>query len=104
MNFTPDINLRLLKDTIIVKVLKDKVSAGGIIIPETSSGINLIRAMVIKIGSSFRFKHDVMFGDIVYVPEHFGTILDLNNSDYKIYDGEDVYAVEDFEESSDLDE
>lgn len=98
MNFTPDINLRLLKDTVIVRVLKDKVSSGGIIIPDTSSGINLVRAELLYKGSKFRFSKDVFLCDIVYVPEHFGTVIDLDNPDIKIYDGEDVYAYEHVEE------
>ena len=92
MNFSPDIKLRLLKDTVIVKVLPANVSTGGIFIPATHSSINLIRAKILYRGSKFRFKNDVFFGDIVYVPEHFGTVIDLDQPDIKIYDGEDIYA------------
>lgn len=92
MNFTTETKLRLLKDTVIVQVMPEKQYHSIILPDNTRNGIDLIKAKVITIGSKFRHSSDITVGDIVYVPSHFGTVLDLDNPDIKIFDGEDVLA------------
>lgn len=85
----------LLGDTILVNVQYKEQLSDIIITPDKrNDGVDLIKATVLSIGKKFRHKNDIEVGDIVFVPRHFGTVIDSYFPNVKIFDGEDVIAKE----------
>jgi chaperonin GroES len=81
-------NLTPLEDRIIVKVSNaEKVTAGGIIIPETAQVSGNLRGVVVAVGKGKRNKKgvvrplDVKKGDEVLFSEFVGTKTDLGGQE-----------------------
>ncbi len=81
-------NLTPLEDRIIVKVsMVEKVTAGGIIIPETAQVSGNLRGVVVAVGKGKRNKKgvvrplDVKKGDEVLFSEFVGTKTDLGGQE-----------------------
>lgn len=91
---------KLLGDTILVEHISVPTTSNLIEIPETaqhSIHTTNVQAKVIGVGTKCR--HDLIHGDVVLVPYHLGTRLDIikypraSGNSLIIYDGEDVLAI-----------
>jgi len=88
---------RLLKDVILAEVLDNTPKSSIIYIPETakSDQRELMRVLILEVGTKFRYKDEVGIGHTVWVPKNFGNKLDkFDEHNIRMFDGEDVYAVE----------
>lgn len=85
---------KLLKDVILAEFLPmDTMVSQLLHIPQNyQKHISAHPARVIAIGSKFRYKGEVIPGDIVYVPVHFGNTIDDTRPMVRMFDGEDVLA------------
>lgn len=87
--------MKLLKDTIMVRVDTAGLKSQIIYIPETADKgyVHSVEAKVLEIGSEFCHKDLVKVGDVVIVPNHLGNRHFINGEEVRIYDGEDVLAI-----------
>lgn len=91
-----------LGERLVVKLLKtEKVTAGGIIIPDSVAGANLghLTAKVLAVGSGSKNKKgqvkplDVQVGDVVLFAEYAGTKIEFNSEELHIVNESDVVGI-----------
>jgi chaperonin GroES len=90
-----------LLDRLVVKVLTgERITAGGIIIPETASiATGYLKAKVLAIGSGIKTKKgslrplDVQVGDTVLFASFAGTKVEFNSEELEIIHETDVMGV-----------
>ena len=90
-----------LLDRLVVKVLNtEKITAGGIIIPETASmATGHLKAEVLAVGTGIKSKKgylkplDVQVGDHVLFSEHARTKVQFNSEDLHIIHESDVMGI-----------
>lgn len=90
--------LRPLLDRVLVeKVVPPTVSAGGILLPETTTKLN--SGTVIEVGPGVKNKEgnliplDVKQGDLVLLPEYGGSHVKLEGKEYVLYRHDDLLGI-----------
>jgi chaperonin GroES len=92
-----------LADRLVVKVSSggEKVTAGGLIIPDTVSSVatGYLKAVVLAVGTGAKSKKghlqplDVKIGDTVLFSEHAGTKISFNSEELQIIHESDVMGI-----------
>jgi len=91
------LNIRPLHDRVIIQRIEEKVSAGGIIIPETA-GDKPQKGKVLAVGPG-KFedgvlrKPDVKVGDEVLFGKYSGTEVRVGNQDVLVMREEDIMGI-----------
>ncbi|KAK3281875.1 10 kDa chaperonin [Cymbomonas tetramitiformis] len=87
----------LLDRVLVQKVEPLTKSAGGILLPESSTKMN--EGVVVKVGSGGRTRDgtpipmSVQEGDKVLLPEYGGTPVKLGGDDFTLYRDEDILGI-----------
>lgn len=83
---------RWLKDVAVLEMLGP--ASGRIQLLQGTVLQDTVRGKIVAMGNKFRFKDDVKIGDVVFVSEKFGTRRIINDKPVRVYDGEDILAIE----------
>jgi co-chaperonin GroES (HSP10) len=80
-----------VKDKIICEVLQEeKISDGGIIIPETAQKSPQVTCKVVSVGKDVT---EIVTGDIIYCHQRGGMDMMIKGKIYKILKFDEVYGV-----------
>ena len=91
---------KLIGDKIVATLLEDQFPCNLIIVPEIANPTsNGLKARVLFVGSSFRFKNEIDVGDVVIVKKYIGDPLTKFDDKTRVFHGEDVIAVCQFQTS-----
>ena len=91
--------IRLLGNRVMLKQLEAEATSGGILLPETAQE-KPQRAEVIAIGEGEKLDSGefvappVAIGDVVVYARYGGSEITVDDEDYLVMDGEQIYAVE----------
>jgi len=82
-----------LKDVVIVRMIDEVKTHGGLLLPEIHDNINATkRAVVLTVSKNCRWKDEIKKGDTIIVKPYVGTDREINGKKVRVYDGEDVIA------------
>jgi co-chaperonin GroES (HSP10) len=89
------IPMRLMGNNVLVERIDRKVSAGGILIPETSNDRKAERARVIAVGPGEQRDTGLVVGDVIALEKWIGvgTKVVIDGRDMLIVDADEVIAV-----------
>ena len=92
-------NIKPLYDRVVIKRMEEeKVSAGGIVIPDSATE-KPIKGEVIAVGEGKAFDNGttrapkVQVGDKVLFGKYSGTEVKLDGTDYLVVEEDDIFAV-----------